>query len=73
MYLADHHIHSCCSPDSEAPLSEMLRAAQAAGRASPEGGRGQFTQEGRLDMDAMGITVVAATALAAFLLSALLG
>ena len=31
MYLADHHIHSCCSPDSEAPLSEMLRAAQAAG------------------------------------------
>ena len=30
MYLADHHIHSCCSPDSEAPLSEMLRAAQAA-------------------------------------------
>ena len=30
MYLADHHIHSYCSPDSEAPLSEMLRAAQAA-------------------------------------------
>lgn len=35
MYLADHHIHSCCSPDSEAPLSEMLRAAQAAGLSRP--------------------------------------
>lgn len=31
MYLVDCHTHSCCSFDSEAPLSEMVRAAREAG------------------------------------------
>lgn len=31
MYLADCHNHTCCSPDSEAPLADMARAAAAAG------------------------------------------
>ena len=30
MYLADYHTHTCCSPDSTAPLSEMVRAARRA-------------------------------------------
>lgn len=31
MYLVDYHTHTCCSPDSEARLSDMVRAAQQAG------------------------------------------
>lgn len=31
MFLADYHTHSLCSPDSRAPLSDMVQAAQAAG------------------------------------------
>ena len=31
MYLVDYHTHSCCSPDSTAPLEDMLAAAQRAG------------------------------------------
>lgn len=30
MYLADSHTHSCCSPDSMAPLMQMARAAHEA-------------------------------------------
>lgn len=31
MYLADFHTHSLCSPDSDAPLADMARAAVEAG------------------------------------------
>ncbi len=31
MYLVDYHTHTCCSPDSTAPLSDMVRAARRAG------------------------------------------
>ena len=31
MYLVDYHTHTRCSPDSEARLSDMVRAAQQAG------------------------------------------
>lgn len=31
MYLVDYHTHTRCSPDSEANLSDMVRAAQQAG------------------------------------------
>ena len=31
MYLVDYHTHTRCSPDSQAPLEEMVRAARAAG------------------------------------------
>lgn len=31
MYLVDYHTHTCCSPDSRAPLADMVRAARAAG------------------------------------------
>lgn len=31
MYLTDYHTHTRCSPDSEASLADMARAAQNAG------------------------------------------
>ncbi|MBO5340362.1 MAG: histidinol-phosphatase HisJ family protein [Oscillospiraceae bacterium] len=31
MYLADYHNHTCCSPDSEAKLEDMVRCAVEAG------------------------------------------
>lgn len=31
MYLVDYHTHTQCSPDSRAPLDQMVRAASAAG------------------------------------------
>ena len=30
-YLADYHTHTCCSPDSDAPLTEMAAAAERMG------------------------------------------
>ncbi|MEG2098124.1 MAG: PHP domain-containing protein, partial [Pseudoflavonifractor sp.] len=31
MFLADYHSHSLCSPDSRAPLADMVAAAAALG------------------------------------------
>ena len=31
MYLTDYHTHTRCSPDSTAPLADMVQAARRAG------------------------------------------